>query len=70
MKELVHFCEKLPDTNSILVHDMRLKTVHMGHLKPEKKIAPWVTYHASSPKSVVKFHIFLKVLIDKSIFTG
>ena len=38
-KELVHFCEKLPDTNLILVHDMRLKTVHMGHLKPEKKLS-------------------------------
>ena len=40
-----------------------------GVIWGQKKIVPRVTYLASAPKRLVKFHIFSVSEIDKSIFT-
>ena len=36
LKELVHFCKKLPDMNSSFARNMRLKVARCGYLKLRK----------------------------------
>ena len=46
VKELVHFCKKLPDTNSSFARNMRLKVARYGYLKLRKKL----------PRELAPFH--------------